>query len=92
MYKFKEDQLIHELKEYIDLTYSQHYAQEQLQAMEIIIDGGHGVGFTIGSNTKYLKRYKKKGDDPETWRRDLLKNLHYSLLLLYIHDKEFNNG
>jgi hypothetical protein len=37
-YKFKENEIILDIKDYIDETYSSHYAQSQKQATEIIID------------------------------------------------------
>ena len=43
MYKFKENQILEDVKKYIDETYSSHYAQTQKQATEIIIDQGHGM-------------------------------------------------
>lgn len=90
-YKFREDQLINELKLYIDKTYDQHYAGGKIQATEDIIDDGHGTGFCIGNAKKYLKRYGKKGETPTEWRKDIIKVLHYALIQLYIHDLEHGN-
>jgi len=89
-YKFREDVLLDELRSYIDKTYSQHYAGGKIQATEDIIDDGHGTGFCIGNAKKYLKRYGKKGETPEEWRKDIIKVLHYALIQLYIHDLEHN--
>ena len=86
-YRYKEGSLLKELKEYIDSTYSQHYATGDIQATEDTIDDGHGIGYCIGNCKKYLKRYGKKGT-PEDARKDLLKNLHYGLIALYVHDLE----
>ena len=47
------------------------------------------MGFTIGDIIKYASRYGKKDGRN---RADLLKILHYSILALYVHDKETNNG
>ena len=47
-YKFDEDEYINEFKEYIDTTYSGHYASNKLQSTEVIIDRGHGTGFLYG--------------------------------------------
>ena len=90
-YRFNEDKLIQEFKEYIDSTYSQHYVTGGSQTMDSIIDLGHGTGFCIGNAKKYLDRYQQKGDTPKIWRKDLIKVLHYALFQLYIHDKEFGN-
>ena len=44
-YKFNEDELLKELKLYIDKTYYMHYSKNQFQSTEFIIDAGHGTGF-----------------------------------------------
>jgi len=85
-YKYNEDTLIEELQDYIDSTYDQHYSQNNFQATEFIIDGGHGTGFCIGNVLKYAQRYGKKGE-PEDHRKDLMKVLHYALIQLHIHDQ-----
>ena len=83
-YKFDEDRLVNELKHYIDATYDQHYAKGKIQATEVIIDGGHGEGFLVGNIVKYALRYGKK----DGWnRKDLLKILHYAIILLSVHDR-----
>lgn len=86
-YKFREDELIAEFKEYIDSTYNQHYSTNKFQSTEIIIDRGHGTGFCMGNVDKYSNRYGKKGTRADA-RKDLMKVLHYALIQLYIHDKQ----
>jgi hypothetical protein len=84
-YKYSEDRLIKELKEYVDATYGEHYSQNKFQTTEFIIDNGLGLGFTLGNVIKYTQRYgKKEGYN----RKDLLKVLHYALIALHIHDQE----
>lgn len=85
-YKYNEENLINEIKDYVDTTYNQHYSEGKIQALEDIIDDGHGIGFCVGNTKKYLKRYGKKGTTTEEWRKDLIKVIHYSLLNLYVHD------
>ena len=84
-YKYNEEELIDELKTYVDSTYEQHYSQNKFQATEFIIDGGHGEGFCLGNILKYSQRYGKKAGKN---RNDLLKVLHYALIALHVHDKE----
>jgi len=84
-YKYNEETLLKELKEYIDKTYGEHYSQDKFQTTEFIIDAGHGVGFTVGNIIKYSQRYGKKAGRN---RQDVLKVLHYALMLLYTHDIE----
>jgi len=86
-YKYNEDNLITEFKEYIDATYNQHYSRDKFQATEFIMDGGHGTGFCIGNVLKYAQRYGKKGTRDDA-RKDLMKVLHYALLQLYVHDND----
>ena len=79
-YKYDESKTLAELKSYIDQTYDQHYSQNNFQATEFIIDGGHGEGFCIGNILKYAQRYgKKNGKD----RNDLLKVIHYGIMALH---------
>ena len=86
-YKYNEGDLLRQVTEYVNATYGQHYSQNKYQATEFIIDGGHGVGFTIGNIMKYAQRYGHKGT-PEDWRKDLMKVIHYAIIALYVHDKE----
>ena len=84
-YKYNEGALIKELQTYIDATYGEHYSQNQYQATEFIIDGGHSEGFCIGNILKYAQRYGKKDGYN---RKDLMKVLHYAIIALYVHDYE----
>ena len=86
-YKFREDELIQELKDYIDSTYGQHYCQSGIQSSEVIVDRGRGTGFFLGNVDKYNARYGNKGT-VDDHRKDLMKILHYALLALYVHDRE----
>ena len=88
-YKYSEDRIFRELKEYVDNTYDQHYSQNKFQATEFILDSGHGTGFCIGNILKYAQRYGKKGTREDA-RKDLLKVIHYGIIALYNHDKEKN--
>ncbi len=83
-YKFSEDRLITELKEYVDATYEAHYSGD-VQPTELIISGGNSRGFCVGNIIKYAHRYGKK-NGPN--RQDILKILHYAIILLHSHDNE----
>tara|TARA_R110000868_G_scaffold280886_1_gene541277 strand:- start:90 stop:398 length:309 start_codon:yes stop_codon:yes gene_type:complete len=87
-YKYNEGRLLEELTTYVNATYGEHYSMNKFQATEFIIDNGHGVGFTAGNVMKYVQRYGKKAGRN---RKDLLKVLHYALMLLYVHDIEVND-
>lgn len=83
VYKYSEDRILKELKEYIDKTYDQHYSQNKFQASEFIMDSGHGEGFCIGNIMKYAQRYGKKNGYN---RDDLMKVVHYAIMALHNHD------
>ena len=84
-YKFNEARALKDLKWYIDQTYSSHYSRNKYQSTEFIIDGGHGEGFCIGNILKYAQRYGRKNGKNRT---DLMKILHYGIIMLHIHDTE----
>ena len=84
-YKFSEGKVLDELKKYIDSTYSQHYAKRKYQSTEFIVDCGHGEGFCMGNILKYAQRYGRKNGKS---RADLMKILHYGIIMLHIHDME----
>lgn len=85
-YSFNEDRILVDIKKYIDQTYTQHYASSNYQATDTIIDAGYGDGFIMGNILKYWKRYgKKEGRN----RNDLLKIIHYSIMMLSLHDKTY---
>ena len=83
-YKFNEDKVLNTLKIYIDSTYNQHYSTDKIQATEFIIDSGMGEGFCLGNVIKYAKRYGKKAGKNEL---DLLKIIHYTIILLGSKDE-----
>ena len=66
-YKFNEDKILREIKNYVDSTYDQHYSQGKYQATDMIIDAGHGESFSIGNIMKYAMRCGKK-DEKKTFR------------------------
>ena len=86
-WKYNEEELIQEFKDYVEATYDEHYSQNKYQATEIAIEAGHGTGFCIGNILKYAQRYGRKGTAANA-RKDLLKIMHYALIQLYIHDTE----
>ena len=84
-YAFSEDKVISELQKYVDATYDQHYAQRKYQSTEFIEDCGHGEGVCLGNILKYTQRYGRKNGKS---RADLMKILHYGIIMLHIHDQE----
>ena len=86
-YKYKEDEYLTEITDYINSTYNQHYSKNKIQMAEVLIDCGHGTGFNMGNILKYAQRYGHKNNHVE-WRKDLMKIIHYAIIQLYVHDKE----
>ena len=86
-YKYNEGKILQDITDYVNKTYGEHYSQNRYQATEFIVDGGHGIGFTIGNILKYAQRYGRKGT-PEDWRKDLMKVIHYAIIALHVHDLE----
>ena len=81
-YKYNEDNILKELQEYIDNTYSQHYSHKNFQATEFVIDSGHGEGFCIGNIMKYAMRCGKKENN--STQAELYKIIHYAIIGLYL--------
>jgi len=79
--KYKEDESIQALKDYICTTYNGHYTSKEnnVQTLDLIESVGDAEAFCRSNAIKYLSRYDKKGQA----KRDILKALHYSLLLYH---------
>jgi len=86
-YKFNEDKILKEIKEYVDSTYNKHYSNGKYQATDMIIDAGHGEGFCIGNIMKYAMRYGKKDGEKQS---ELEKIIHYSIIALYLIERNDN--
>ena len=74
-YKYSEDVILKELKDYITGTYNQHYSagDDAIQTLDLIEACGDGESFCRSNILKYASRYDKKG----TARRDIMKILHF---------------
>ena len=79
--KYKEDESIKDLQDYISTTYGRHYTSDNnnVQTLDLIESVGDAEAFCRSNAIKYLTRYDKKGQA----KRDILKALHYSLLLYH---------
>ena len=81
-YKYDEDSSFAELIAYVDSTYDQHYAlANDLQVFDIW-EATESLETTARDTAiKYLMRYGKKNGRN---RNDLLKAVHYILLMMYV--------
>ena len=79
--KYGEDIGIKDLKDYVSSTYSGHYTSQNnnVQTLDLIQSVGDAESFCRSNAIKYLSRYDKKGQA----KRDILKAMHYCLLLYY---------
>ena len=84
-YKYSEQEILKELTDYIGRTYDQHYSagDDKIQTLDLIEACGDGEAFCRSNILKYASRYDKKG----TARRDIMKILHYAVLLMHFNDK-----
>ena len=84
-FKYSEERIIKELTDYISSTYNQHYSagDDKVQTLDLIEACGDGESFCRSNILKYASRYDKKG----TARRDIMKILHYAVLLMHFNDK-----
>ena len=84
-WKYNEEEIVKELLEYIRGTYNQHYSagDDKIQTLDLIEACGDGEAFGRSNILKYASRYDKKG----TARRDIMKILHYAVLLMNFNDK-----
>ena len=82
--RYNEDKLIERISQYIAATYQQHYVTEEdeVQTVDFIFDVTKNTGFYHGNAIKYLARWGKKNGHNED---DLLKAIHYIILLHYFH-------
>jgi hypothetical protein len=84
MGKYNEEQIIKEISEYVNNTYDEHYSEGEVQTLDFIDACGDAPAFCRSNILKYASRYDKKG----TPRKDILKIIHYAMLLLHFNDKE----
>lgn len=88
-YKYNEEQILEDVKNYIESTYAGHYiGTGNVQLQDIIISTGHAESFYIGNILKLAARYgRKEGKN----KKDLFKIIHYTFLLLHLLIQENKN-
>jgi len=85
-FKYQEDKILKEVAAYITATYGSHYALPSgVQALDLIFSSGHGKAHCAACCIKYYARYGRKAGFN---RDDLLKAIHYGILLLHLDSAE----
>lgn len=85
-YKYHEDKSLEMIQEYLDSTYGQHYVGDgDVQTVDFWRSLGSLETTARDTAIKYLARYGKKNGKN---RKDLLKAIHYVVLMMYALDLE----
>ena len=86
-FKYKEDEAVKEILDYLAATYNQHYVNKNNNDQTVDVWDALGSAETTCRDTalKYLMRYGKKAGKN---RKDLLKAIHYIILLMYFQQRE----
>ena len=93
-HKYQEDKGIDDLRDYVTSTYTGHYTNKNsdTQTLDLIHSVGDAESFCRSNALKYLSRYDKKGSA----KQDILKAMHYCLLLYYFsgntQEPEYTNA
>tara|TARA_B110000444_G_C18358463_1_gene374921 strand:+ start:182 stop:460 length:279 start_codon:yes stop_codon:yes gene_type:complete len=83
--KYNEEQILEQIKNYIGVTYKEHYSVDKdgFQVQDMLRHLGIAEDFCQANAIKYLARYGKKNGKN---RMDLFKAIHYIVLLISSND------
>ena len=85
-FKYDEDRILQEMREYVESTYGAHYiGEDNIQALDLIAAGGMLMHFAAASIIKYVFRFGKKDGHN---RKDIMKVIHYAMFMLWQMDKK----
>ena len=87
-WKYNEDVILKDIHEYVSGTYRSHYTGDEgrfndIQTIDLLAAKGLASGFCQSNIIKYGSRY---GDKDGNNKKDLLKVIHYAMLLLHFDD------
>ena len=82
--KYNEQEILKEVSDYISQTYRGHYSAGNVQTLDLIDSVGDAEAFCRSNILKYASRYDRKG----TARKDIIKIIHYAVLLCHFNDKQ----
>jgi len=96
LWKYNEDKILKDIENYVTSTYGSHYCghnegYNDIQTIDLMAAKDLAVGFCQANILKYGSRY---GDKDGRNKRDLLKVIHYAMLLLHFdgHYSRKDNG
>jgi hypothetical protein len=96
LWKYNEDKILKDIEDYVTSTYGSHYcghneAYKDIQTIDLMAAKDLAPGFCQSNILKYGSRY---GDKDGRNKRDLLKVIHYAMLLLHFdgHYTRKDNG
>lgn len=96
LWKYNEDKILKDIEEYVTSTYGSHYCghnhqYQDIQTIDLMAAKDLAPGFCQANILKYGSRY---GDKDGRNKRDLLKVIHYAMLLLHFdgHYTRKDNG
>lgn len=90
-WKYEEDLTMKEIRDYLSGTYKSHYTSQEskTQTLDLIESIGDAEAFCRSNAIKYLSRFGKKGGKS---RLDILKAIHYCILLYHFSGLHKNNS
>jgi len=91
LWKYNEDKILKDVENYVTSTYGSHYCghdedYSDIQTIDLMAAKELASGFCQANILKYGSRY---GDKDGRNKRDLLKVIHYAMLLLHF-DKHYS--
>jgi len=96
LWKYNEDKILKEVQDYVTSTYHGHYCGDEdgyndIQTIDLMAAKKLAAGFCQANILKYGSRY---GDKDGRNKRDLMKVIHYAMLLLHFdgHYSRQDNG
>ena len=96
LWKYNEDKILKDIQDYVTSTYKSHYCghdteYQDVQTIDLMAAKDLAAHFCQANILKYGSRY---GDKDGRNKRDLLKVIHYAILLLHFdgHYSRQDNG
>lgn len=84
-YRYNEDVYLQNIMKYLSGTYGEHYVAKDIQVIDIWESLDSLESTARDTAIKYLCRYGKKDGKN---RKDLLKAIHYIILMMYASDRQ----